>query len=212
MDHSTLPISRTWNIDLQVWLMWVIASTAAILISVGILIGLIFIANAISTNVNEDRLAGAIMLPITATILGVCQWLVLRSRISKSGWWILATILGTTLAVGVVQIISRIPRLEWNWDSQLGFQTMFVFIGFMMALAQLPILWEHFKGSVLWILFSIIGWLVMGLIVGISIDRTSDIIAVGVIPAIFTGFGLIWLMRKPRIELKHSPESSNITS
>jgi hypothetical protein len=180
--------------------MWVIANMAAIMISAGVINGMISIATTIFTGINGDRLAGATMLPITATILGVCQWLVLRSRIPKSGWWILATIVGTTLAVGVVEIISRIPRLEWNWDAQ----TMFVSIGLMVALAQLPILREHFQGSVLWILFSVIGWLVMGSIVGVSIDRTSDIIAVGSIPAIFTGFGLIWLMRNPRTKPNHS--------
>jgi hypothetical protein len=49
-----------------------------------------------------------------------------------------------------------------------------------------------------------IGWFILGLIVDISIDRTSDIIAVGAIPAIFTGFGLIWLMRKPCREPEQS--------
>jgi hypothetical protein len=48
--------------------------------------------------------------------------------------------------------------------------------------------------------------------VDVSIDRTSDIIAEGAIPAIFTGFGLIWLMRNPRIEPEHSLESINITA
>jgi hypothetical protein len=57
--------------------MWVIASTAAILLSFVVLYGLIFIATAISPSINEDRLFGGIMFPVLATLLGVLQWLVL---------------------------------------------------------------------------------------------------------------------------------------
>jgi hypothetical protein len=73
-------------------------------------------------------------------------------------------------------------------------------IGFVIAISQLPILWRRYRGSIIWLLTSMIGWLVLGLIVGVSIDRTSDIFAVGAIPAVFTGFGLILLMRSPRTE------------
>jgi hypothetical protein len=188
--------------------MWVVASTAAILISSGVLYGLIYIAASISSNINEDRLAGIIMLPITATILGVGQWLILRSRIPKSGWWIPATIVGIVgsmaLAVGVFQVISRITRQGWNLNYQHGMLMSFVLIGFFLALAQLPILWRYLRAPIIWLLANMIGWFILGLIVDISIDRTSDIIAVGAIPAIFTGFGLIWLMRKPCREPEQS--------
>ena len=78
---------------------------------------------------------------------------------------------------------------------------LFLFIGFFLALAQLPILWRHFKRSLLWLLASMIGWLVLGLIMGGTIDRNSDVFAMGAIPAMFTGFCLIWLMRNPRIRI-----------
>jgi hypothetical protein len=68
--------------------------TIAILLGFVVIYGLIFLAKAISSSVNEDRLAGGIILPIMATILGVDQWLVLRSHIHKSGWWIPALIVG----------------------------------------------------------------------------------------------------------------------
>jgi hypothetical protein len=205
MANSIISTPRTYKTDLKFWFMWVIASTAAILISAGVLFGLIFIATIISPGINEDRLAGDIMLPITATILGVCQCLVLRTRIPKSGWWILATIVGIMgwmALVGIFQMISRNIRLEWNLDH--GMLLSFVLIGFLLALAQLPILWRHLRSPILWLLSGMIGWFVLGLVVGVSIDRTSDIFVVGAIPAIFTGFGLIFLMHNPRIEFEHS--------
>jgi hypothetical protein len=98
---------------------------------------------------------------------------------------------GIALAGGVVQVIIHITGQEWNWNFQPGLLTVYVLIGFLLALAQLPILLRHFRSSVLWLLASMIGWLVLGLLVGISIDRTLDIFAFGAIPAIFTGFGII---------------------
>ncbi len=208
MANSIIPTLRTHNTDLKFWLMWVVASTAAILISGGVLYGLIYIAASIFSNINEDRLAGIIMLPITATILGVGQWLILRSRNSQirmvdscNDCWHCGSM---ALAVGVFQVISRITRQEWNRDFTHGTLMSFVLIGFFLALAQLPILWRYLRAPIIWLLANMIGWFILGLIVDISIDRTSDIIAVGAIPAIFTGFGLIWLMRKPCREPEQS--------
>jgi hypothetical protein len=189
--------------------MWVIASISAILLSFVVLYGLIIIIKVISPSINEDRLFGVLMFPVIATMFGVLQWIVLRKRIPKSGWWILATIVGlgggVTLAIVAVQAFSDITGMEEYWDFQPGLLMLFLLIGFFLALAQLPILWRHFRGSLLWLLASMIGWLVLGLIMGGTIDRSSDVFAIGAIPAMFTGFCLIWLMRNPRITPKYSP-------
>jgi len=209
MDNSIISTHRIHKTDLKFWLMWVIASTAAILLSAAVISGLIILAIAISPNINEDRLAGGIMLPIATAILGVGQWLVLRSRIPKSGWWILATIVGImggiAIAGGVVQVIRYITGQEWNWESHPGLLILYVLIGLLLALAQLPILWRYLRNPIVWLLASMIGWFILGLIVDISIDRTSDFFVVGAIPAMFTGLCLIWLMRNPRTEPDHSP-------
>jgi hypothetical protein len=209
MDNSIISNLRTRNFDFMLWLMWVIASTAAVWVSFGVLFGLIIIATSIFPNINEDRMFGYIMFPVTAAILGVFQWLILRKWIPRSGWWILATIIGLvggiTLVGGADQALSHITGQAWIGDLRPGLLTEYLLIGLLLALAQLPILWRHFRGTIIWLLSSMIGWLVLGLIVGESIDRTSDIFAVGVIPALFTGFALIWLIRKPHLEPEHTP-------
>jgi hypothetical protein len=209
MDNSTNSTPRTYKTDLKFWLMWVIASTAAILISAVVLYGLIFIAKAIYPSINEDRAFGISMFPVIATMFGVLQWLVLRKRIPKSGWWILATVIGLgggiALAVVAAQAFSHFTGQEEYWNYRPGLLTLFLLIGFFLALAQLPILWHHFRGSLLWLLASMMGWLFLGLIMGGTIDRISDVFAIGAIPAMFTGFCLIWLMRNPRTKPDHSP-------
>jgi hypothetical protein len=209
MDNSIISTPRTYKNDLKFWLMWVVASMAAILLSAVVLYSLVIIAKAISPSLNEDRVFGVLMFPIIATMFGVLQWLVLRKRIPKSGWWILATMVGlgggVALAVVAVQAFSHFTGMEEYWNFQPGLLMLFLLIGFFLALAQLPILWRHFKGSLLWLLAGMFGWLVLGLIMGGTIDRNSDVFAIGTIPAMFTGLCLIWLMRNPRTEPDHSP-------
>ncbi len=53
------------------------------------------------------------------------------------------------LVGGVVQAFSRVTGQEWNWDLRPGLLIVYVFIGFLIALAQLPILWRQLRGSVL---------------------------------------------------------------
>ncbi len=183
MDNSIISTPRNYKNDLKFWLTWVIASIAAILLSSVVLYSLIIIASAISPKLNEDRVFGVLMFPVIATMFGVLQWLVLRKRIPKSGWWILATIIGlgggVALAVVTVQALSHITGMEEYWNFRPGLLMLFLLIGFFLALAQLPILWRHFKRSLLWLLASMIGWLVLGLIMGGTIDRNSDVFAIG---------------------------------
>jgi hypothetical protein len=182
----------------------VAASVAAILLGFALLYALVGLAKAVLLGVNEDRLFGVLMFPVLATLLGAGQWLVLRTRIPRSGWWVLGTgvgmLIGVALGSGVVKAISLVTERPWDWGFQPGILVLYVLVGASLGLAQLPILRRHVSGSGLWLLTSIVGWLALGFIVGKSIDRTSDILALGAVPAAFTGLGLIWLLRTPRSE------------
>ena len=116
--------------------------------------------------------------------------------------WVLATSVGMLgaigLAGGLVQAISRATARQWNLDSTPEILALYAVIGFVVAIAQLPVLWRHIRGIAFWPLIGIVGWLGLGLVMGKSIDRTSDMIALGAVPAAFTGLGLIWLIRSPR--------------
>jgi hypothetical protein len=204
MDTTTPPVARGYSRDWLFWLKWVVASTAAILLGVGIIYATIFLAKAIDPGVNEDRLMGGLIFPILATLLGVFQWLVLRRRIPKSGWWIPATLAGLlggiALASGLMKVIVHITGQEWNWDYTPGLLLVGGLIGFFLALVQLPILWRRIPGFALWPLAGMLGWFALSLIIGKSIDRTSDIFALGAVPALFTGLCLIWPIR-----IRHRP-------
>jgi len=208
MDKPVAPVARTAPRDLLFWLRWVIASTGAILLGFGILYASVFLAKAAVPGTNEDRLVGVLMFPVLATVLGALQWLVIRTRIPKAGWWVLLTVVGMlaamALAPGVLQVISHAMGRQWSGESMPEVLPLYGFIGFMLALAQLPVLWPHLSRAAFWPLTGIVGWVVLGLLMGKSIDIPWDILTLGSVPAAFSGLGLIWLIRKPPSECSRS--------
>ena len=53
-----------------------------------------------------------IVYGLVGVILGALQWLVLRRRISRSGWWMVASPLGWALAVLAVQSLDRLGLMR----------------------------------------------------------------------------------------------------
>jgi hypothetical protein len=208
MENPTTTLGRAQSADRRFWLNWVGASTAAILLGFALLYAGTLLAKIIVPSTNEDSLMGALMWPVLATVQGALQWLVLRARIPRSGWWILATGAGTlaavTLAVGLVDSVSRAAGRDRYWESWPDLLALFGLIGLFLALAQLPVLWRRVRGLAIWPLVGIVGWLAVGIIMGKSIDRMTDVLALGVVPAAFTGLGLIWLTRSPQSQTVHS--------
>jgi hypothetical protein len=75
---------------------------------------------------------------------------------------VVGTLVGIYIGGLVVQPINQITGQQWNRDFQPGILMVYVLIGFLLALLQLPILWRYIKGFVLWLLANMIGWLVLG--------------------------------------------------
>jgi hypothetical protein len=102
------------------------------------------------------------------------------------------------LAGGLVQAIGNAAGRGSYWESGPDLLALSGLIGLFLALAQLPVLWRRVRGLALWPLVGTVAWLALGLIMGKSIDTMTDVLALGAVPAAFTGLGLIWLTRSPR--------------
>jgi hypothetical protein len=199
MEDQALRKLRMPPPDWLFWLQWESASLAAILLGSGLIYVLIFVAKAIQPGINEDRFAGWIMVPILAAVLGTSQWLVLRQRLPGSGWWILGTEAGALVSLWLAEAgfraLQQHSSQPWIWESQPGLLVVYALIGALLGLAQIPFLWRWRSSVGIWLQANLAGWLVLGLIVGVSIDRTSDILAIGLVPAAFTGFSLLRVTR-----------------
>jgi hypothetical protein len=200
MDNPTISIPSTHKHKWLFWLLWVFASEAAAQLCYGLIYAAIAIANRITPGINQDRFFGWLFFPVLAACLGLLQWLVLRTRFSRSGWWVLATMLGLLVGValdlGLARLYTRISGESWNWDYLPGLLLLYLLIGLCLALAQLIVIQRHLTKKSMWLLLNLLGWLALGLIVGKSIDRTSDMIALGSIPAVFSGLGLLWFTQE----------------
>jgi hypothetical protein len=147
--------------------------------------------------VNEDRVLGYLIMPLLAALLGVLQWVVLRRQMGGSGWWAPATVGGLLVGIVAAESAVRSTGDSLGIDPYAGWplQIFYAMLGLSLGLAQAPVLSRRVANCILWVLASVAGWVVLGLVMGKSIDRTLDIVALGAIPAAFTGLALLWLWR-----------------
>jgi hypothetical protein len=183
------------------WAEWVVASTAGIFLGAVAIYALIFLAKAIVPGVNEDRLFGVAMFPFLAVFLSTLQWIVLRQYVPRSGWWIIATVGGFLIAMavsaGLVMLMSKALGLGNQESLQYVSPVVMTVVGFVLGLAQLLVLRRYIRQPHWWVLASALGWFMLSLIIGESIDRTTDVVALGAIPAAMTGLALLWLWQGP---------------
>jgi len=183
------------------WAAWVVASTAGIFLGFVAMYALIFLVKAIVPGVNEDRLFGVALFPFLAVFLSTLQWVVLRRYVPRSGWWIMATVGGLLIAMavsaGLVMVMSKTLGLG-NQESLLYISPIVMtVVGLMLGLAQLLVLHRNIRKPYWWVLASTFGWFILSLVIGKSVDRTTDIVALGAIPAALTGLALLWQWQEP---------------
>lgn len=160
MSNQGTP-QRTPSFDWILWLKWILVST------LGWVAGLALLADVVIA-------MGAVM--------GVMQWIVLRSLVRRAGWWILATAVGW--AVGHV-VVSIVPPVE-------AVVVQGAVLGAVIGTMQWFVLRRWVYRAAWWIVMSTLGWAV-GPVLGASL--------VGAVVGAVTGFALELLLRHARLEL-----------
>ena len=190
------------------WLCWVLANTAGICLGSASLYALIAAAKIVVQGVNEDRLFGSAMLPVLVMFLAISQWIVLRRRV-KLGWWLVATAAGSAVGLGlsIAGTKAATALLGQPMDVRLIGPIVLTLAGFGLALGQWAVLRHLLRASGWWVLASVLGYYSLSQLVGESIDRTTDVIAVGALPAAFTGVALALLWKQPAPRPADKPAS-----
>ncbi len=195
-------------VDWRLWLWWVLASTVGWGVgggAVGVALG-----GGLSRGIVVTGYVGMVMGVIAA---GALQWLVLRRQVAQAGWWVLASIVSGAivgvLAVGLGWVVGVIGRLvggtawgagwgpDWSADpgGDVGFVVGVAVGGTVLGVLQWLVLQRQVARAGWWVLASTVGWVVGGLVSGIT-DTAVGWAALGAVYGAVTGPVLVWLLRQ----------------
>jgi hypothetical protein len=177
------------------WLGWVLVNTVG-------LAGSFIVAGAVGVVVDyaEGSVMGIILSgAVFGALLGVVQWLVLRRRVSRSGWWVLASTVGGAVGGAMALVM----------DEAQIFAIVLAVGGASVGIAQWLVLRRQVAQAGWWVLSgTVVGGIVGGavdlvlggtrgwdLFVVIMLLPVGGIVALAGYGAI-TGGVLVWLLRQ----------------
>ncbi len=139
------------------WLQWILAT------AIGLGLGW-EIANIVG-----PASQGILYLSIAGIFIGFAQWLVVRKRVSQSGWWILATFSGWAL----------FDILGWIMPPPMPGPIFLALGGLTIGFSQWVLLRRHYSRAYLWIIVSAFAWILgmimafCGMVVGLTLGEIS---------------------------------------
>ena len=194
------------------WLKWVVATTVGSILGFILGLGLGLIIGGFDNEFGALRtiLGEFIFRAGLGFGVGILQWLVLRRRVSRAGWWVLASTAGLAVAQGGAAILD----VAWGGAAAVASGNSEVLGSFagqvaVMALggAMTGILqWLVLRGKVSragwWVLASTVGWaLGFGVMdsgwVLVGVDCILLGLLYGPVLGAVTGAALVWLLRQP---------------
>jgi hypothetical protein len=155
------------------------------------------------SHITEDFLLSYIFFPVLSLLTGLAQYFILRRYLPRVGWWPAATLLGWLLpfviVMPLVAAVGREVRLALDVPREVSVVASAAMLGGLVALPQWWLLRRRVRRAGWWLVVNVIGWGVLALLTGRSIDRAADEIAAIVMPPLATGVAL-WLLlnRLPR--------------
>lgn len=151
------------------------------------------------SHITEDFIGVYVLLPVLGLLLGILQYFLLRRYLPQMGWWIAATVLGWVVPLILLSFLSSVglyPVLGVDpvWSGALG---LMLLLGVPVGLCQWFVLRRRIHRAAWWILASILGWGVAGLISGETISSQLDVIAVALLPP--TAASIAWWLLLDRL-------------
>ena len=138
------------------WLWWVVAGV----VGWGVGWGLGWSeVEFLSVDVAAAEYGGVV---VGVTVAGVLQWLVLRQRMARAAWWIVASLVSGVVAGGVIYGVGGDAGFsaEVAGDLDVGWVIEAGLYGAVLGVLQWLVLRGQVALSGLWVLASIVGWVV----------------------------------------------------
>jgi hypothetical protein len=127
---------------------------------------------------------------VWGVIIAGLQWPIVRARGVRLIQFCVAGAVGFAVGYPLGQTIQGIIVLHWslNWT---GYCSALAAFGLFLGAPQWWIFRRHMKRASLWVLFSVIGWMLTGLAwISFRVGDGLDSIVYGIV----TGLGLVWLV------------------
>lgn len=182
---------RVKSIGHILWVWWALATTAGIIVGAPVAAAIGQANWAMAIQPSRRFMVWVLEGAMLGAGVGIMQWLVLRQRISKAGWWILASIVSIAAAAVILSLFPAEAPWVVNGIS-------IIILGAIVGVAQWLVLWWQIPKANLWIIANILGVAVGGAL-GVGVMGESIVGAV-VSMALFgaiTGGALNWLLRQP---------------
>jgi len=210
------------------WLKWVLATTVGFSISIFILHILFSVVGEMLGDIPDNsfiaQLADNMLFTLAVYLIpagagaGIIQWLILRRRVSRVGWWAPAMVAGFFLAFVLLYALSI--TFKGHYTNMLPEHIMpFVFLalgGTLAGVFQWFFMRKHISQAGWWVLASAVGWSLGtavwrlgdwflyewvgfrpgGLFEFLHILNASGLLF-GIIMGAVTGGALVWLLRQP---------------
>jgi hypothetical protein len=196
---------------------WVLATSIGFVLSKAFLITQV--QRVISVVFQQDNLGLSLFISevTTGILVGIFQWLVIRTRLPHNLWWIFVTPLGMLLG-------SYTSRLFWVIENQFSLIDIWVvnfwlsrfLYGIIIGLIQWVVLRHSLHKSWLWVIVNGFGWL-LAITIGLDVIHPRlydfgilDFVdyfdnpyyeavingTIGAVVGIATGSLLLWLLRQ----------------
>jgi hypothetical protein len=165
------------------WVWWVVASSVGLALgfAAGFAVGFA-IGGALSA-IASQGVFGAVV----GASVGTMQWLVLRRKVSRAGWWVLASTLGMGVGFALVRAATPMVSRILGGGPLYGVVNGAV-VGTLVGMMQLLVL----RGQV-----SRAGWWVLASALGMGVGFALGQIVGQVVGVAITGIALVWVLQQP---------------
>jgi len=128
---------------------------------------------------------------VWGVVIAGMQWFIVRALKVPIIRFLVASAVGFAVGYPLGQNVAPMMDLSWKWE----FGSALTIYGLSLTVPQWWIFRRHMQRASLWILFSMIGWMLAGVAwVRFGVNSGVEGIAYGIV----TGLGLVWLAHSPR--------------
>jgi hypothetical protein len=180
----------------QFWIAWVLTSVVGYVV--------VYAVAYVVAEVVYGYVFWAVAYAGLGAVVGTGQWLILRKRVERSGWWVLASVVGYAVGPAVGPVVFRaVTGAAPDAESEYVFRVVTgAGLGAVVGTGQWLILRKRVERSGWWVLASVVGYAVAYVVAEVVYGYVFWAVAVhgaiteGMYSAI-TGGMLVLMLRRP---------------